>query len=140
MKEFLMIFYSSYCLDKTSIIHRLKHQLLSLTIDISTPRSGHFSYVDTEIIFNRIFTMFPNLQYLNFGRSSMWDDVLSFCSTRPTVISTNLLELHVCLDSFYDCLYLLDRHFTQLRSLYVDVCVINFMDRKINKKVKYFIH
>ncbi len=135
-----MIFYSSHRLDKTSIIHRLKHQLLSLTLDISTPRTGHFSYVDNEIIFNRIFTMFPNLQYLNFGRSSMWDDRLSFCSTRPTVISTNLSELHVCLKTFYDCLYLLDGHFTQLHSLYVDVSVINFMDRKINNKVNYFIH
>ncbi len=135
-----MIFYSSYCLDKTSIIHTLKHQLLSLTIDIITPRTRHSSDVSIEIIFNRIFTMFPNLQYLNFGRSSTLDDRLSFCSTRPTIISTNLLELRVCLKTFYDCLYLLDRHFTQLRSLYVDVDVINFMDRKINKKVNYFIH
>jgi hypothetical protein len=134
-----MIFYS-YCLDKTSIIQRLKHQLLSLTIDISTPRTRHSSDVANEIIFNRIFTMFPNLQYLNFGRSSMWDDVLSFCSTRPTVISTNLLELHVCLDSFYDCLYLLDGHFTQLRSLYVDVKLIGTLDRRINNKVNCFIH
>ncbi|CAF4365582.1 unnamed protein product, partial [Rotaria sp. Silwood2] len=42
------------------------------------------------------------------------------------------LELHVCLKTFYDCLYLLDGHFNQLRTLHVDVFVINFMNRRVN--------
>jgi hypothetical protein len=135
-----MIFYSSHCLDETSIIRTLKNQLLSLTIDISTPRTEHFSGYANAIIFNRIFTMFPNLQHLNFGRSSMCDDRLFFCLTRPTVISTNLLELHVCLKTFYDCLHLLDGHFTQLRTLYVDVRVINLMSRRVNTTVNFFFN
>ena len=67
--------------------------------------------------------MFTNLKYLNFGRSSIRDEGLYFCMTRPTVISSNLLELHVCLHTFCDCLYLLDGHFNQLRTLYVDVAL-----------------
>ncbi|CAF3933109.1 unnamed protein product [Rotaria sp. Silwood1] len=107
--------------NETSIIRTLKNQLLSLTIDISINRTQDYLTNNNAIIFNRIFTMFPNLQYLNFGRSSISDERLSFCFRRPTVISTNLLELHVCLKTFYDCLYLLDGHFNQLRILYVDV-------------------
>jgi hypothetical protein len=118
----------------------LKNQLLSLTIDISTHRAQRFPVDDNAIIFNRIFTMLTNLQYLNFGRSSMCDERLFFCFTLPTVISTNLLELHVCLENFYDCLHLLDVHFNQLRTLYVDVSVINFMDRRVKITVNYFFN
>jgi hypothetical protein len=135
-----MIFYSSHCLDETSIIRTLKNQLLSLTIDISTLRTEYFSDDANAIIFNRIFTTFPNLQYLNFDRSSMSDDRLFFCLTRPTVISRNLLELHVCLKTFYDCLDLLDGHFTQLRTLYVDVRMINFMNRRVNNTVNFLFN
>ncbi|CAF1458712.1 unnamed protein product [Rotaria sordida] len=76
--------------------------------------------------------MFPNLQYLNFGRSSIWDERLYFFLTRPTVISTNLLELHVSLRTFYDCLYLLDGHFNQLHTLYVDLDLIGDLNREVN--------
>ena len=118
----------------------MKNQLVSLTIDISTPRTGHFAVDAIAIIFNRIFTMFTNLQYLNFGRYSMYDDRLSFCLTCPTVICKNLLELHVCLQTFYDCLYLLDGHFNQLRTLYVDVNVIGYLNRRVNNMVNHFFN
>ncbi|CAF4128342.1 unnamed protein product [Rotaria sp. Silwood2] len=106
--------------NETSVIRTLKNQVLSFTIDITTQGTQYFPGVGNAIIFNHIFTMFTNLQYLNFGRSSMYDEQLFFCFTRPTVISTKLLELHVCLNTFYDCLYLLDGHFNQLRTLHVD--------------------
>ena len=54
------------------------------------------------IIFNDIITMFTNLKYFNFGRSSICDKRLFFSTERPTVISTNLLELHVCLIYSYN--------------------------------------
>ncbi|CAF4196107.1 unnamed protein product [Rotaria sp. Silwood2] len=122
--------------NETSIIRKLNNQLLSLTIDISTNRTQDYLTNNNAIIFNRIFTMFPNLQYLNFGRSSICDERLSFCFTRLTVISTNLLELHVCLRSFYDCLYLLDGHFNQLHTLYVDLSVIGYKKIRVNNMKK----
>ncbi len=82
--------------------------------------------------------MFTNLQYLNFGRSSICDERLFFWFTRPTVISTNLLELHVCLNTFSDCLYLLDGHFNQLRILYADVSMIVSSNGRVNNTVDYF--
>ncbi|CAF0968699.1 unnamed protein product [Rotaria sordida] len=122
---------------KRSIIRTLKNQLLSLTIDISRKRTQDYLTNNNAIIFNRIFTMFSNLEYFNFGRSSISDERLSFCFRCPTVISRNLLEFHVCLKTFYDCLYLLDGHFNQLHTLYVDVGVINFMNRSVNNTVNY---
>ncbi|CAF3424543.1 unnamed protein product [Rotaria sp. Silwood1] len=107
--------------EQTSVIHTLKNQLLSFTIDISIKGTECYKRDNYAIIFNHILTMFTNLQYLNFGRSSIYDDRLFFCMRRSTVISTNLLELHVSLHIFDDCLYLLDGHFNQLRSFYVDV-------------------
>ncbi|CAF4748869.1 unnamed protein product, partial [Rotaria sp. Silwood2] len=105
---------------ETSVIRTLKNQLLSLTIDISTQKLQHFPIDGNAIIFNHIITMFTNLQYLNFGPSSICDEQLYFCFDRLTVVSTNLLELHVCLNTFSDCLYLLHGHFNQLRTFYAD--------------------
>ncbi|CAF2956162.1 unnamed protein product [Rotaria sp. Silwood2] len=128
--------------NETSVIRTLKNQVLSFTIDITTQGTQYFPGVGNAIIFNHIFTMFTNLQYLNFGRSSMYDERLFFCFTRPTVISTKLLELHVCLNTFYDCLYLLDGHFNQLRTLHVDVNIQktfrDFNDKQIIYWADYF--
>ncbi|CAF4696160.1 unnamed protein product, partial [Rotaria sp. Silwood2] len=106
--------------NETSVIRTLKNQLLSLTIDISTQKLQHFPIDGNAIIFNHIISMFTNLQYLNFGPSSICDEQLYFCFNRLTAVSTNLLELHVCLNTFFDCLYLLDGHFNQLRTFYAD--------------------
>ncbi|CAF5065611.1 unnamed protein product [Rotaria sp. Silwood1] len=122
--------------NETSIIRKLNNQLLSLTIDISTNRTQDYLTKNNAIIFNRIFTMFPNLQYLNFGRSSIYDERLSFGLRALTVISTNLLELHVYLDSFFDCLYLLDGDFNQLHTLYVDLSVIGHLNRRRVNNIK----
>lgn len=83
--------------------------------------------------------MFTNLQYLNFGGSSVSDERLFFSFMSSTAFSTNLLELHVCLKTFYDCIYLLDENFNQLQILHVDVCLIVSSDRRnIISKVDYF--
>ncbi|CAF4471097.1 unnamed protein product, partial [Rotaria sp. Silwood2] len=122
--------------NETSIIRTLKNPLLSLTIDISTDRTQHYLINNNAIIFNRIFTIFPNLQYLNFGPSSICDERLSICLRASTVISTNLLELHVSLRTFHHCLYLLDGHFNQLHTLYVDLSVIGYESRRVNNMKK----
>lgn len=82
--------------------------------------------------------MFTNLRYLNFSPSSIGHQRLSFNISPLTVISTNLLELHVCLDSFSDCLYLLDGRFNRLDKLYVNISCINSSGFIVNNKVDYF--
>ncbi|CAM4960791.1 unnamed protein product [Rotaria socialis] len=117
--------------EQTSVIHILKNQLLSFTIDVSA-KTERYERNRNAIIFHHILTVFTNLQYFNFDRSSIYDERLFFSMRSPTVISTNLLELHVSLLTFGDCLYLLDGHFNQLRSLYVDVNMIISSDRSVN--------
>ncbi|CAF1678839.1 unnamed protein product [Rotaria magnacalcarata] len=68
--------------------------------------------------------MFTNLQCLNFYPSSSLCQQLSFFRSPPTVFPSTLLELHVNLQDFIDCLYLLDGRSNQLHILYVDILFI----------------
>jgi len=90
-------------------------------------------------IFIQIFTMFTNLKHLNFVSSLIWYQLFSFTISPPPVFSSNLVELHVSLDHFTDCLYLLDGHFKQLRRLHVNISTINSSSLVIDNKVGYFI-
>lgn len=83
--------------------------------------------------------MFINLRYLNFGPSSNGYQELSFGISAPTVFSSNLFELHVNVDRFTDCLYILDGRFNQLRTLYIKISIIFASDLTIDSKVNYFI-
>jgi hypothetical protein len=82
--------------------------------------------------------MFINLQYLKFGPSSISYQQLSFGMSPPTVISSNLLELHVRVDCFTDCLYLLDGRFNQLHTFHVNIGSISSNTLTINNGVNYF--
>ncbi|CAF4872922.1 unnamed protein product, partial [Rotaria sp. Silwood2] len=53
-----------------------------------------------------------------------------------TVISSNLVELHLSVVNFLDCLYLLDGHFNKLYTFYVHISSIEFQDIKIDNKDK----
>ncbi len=66
--------------------------------------------------------MFSNLKHLNFGVSSSNFHELSFDISPPMISSSILLELHVVVDSYTDCLYLLDGRFDQLHTFYITIC------------------
>ena len=74
-----------------------------------------------NILFTSIFTQCTNLQYLNYCSSSNSYRRLSFLSSPPTCISPNLLELHLRLVHFIDCLYILDGRFSHLHTFHVDI-------------------
>jgi hypothetical protein len=63
---------------------------------------------------------------------------LTFNISSSTVFSSNLLELHINLEHFTDCLYLLDGRFNQLCTLYVNISVIILSHVVINQ-VNYFM-
>jgi hypothetical protein len=74
-----------------------------------------------QFIFKQSCTMFRNLRYLNFG--SFGDhQPLTFDRMASIPFSSNLLELHVAVDSIDDCLYLLDDHFNQLHKFDIRIC------------------
>ncbi|CAF2790102.1 unnamed protein product [Rotaria sp. Silwood2] len=85
--------------DETSVICKLKNQISALVIDISTNEIQRFPVDGNAIIFTHIFTIFTNLQYLNFCPSSLGHQRLSFRTLPLTAISTNLLKL--CLLGYF---------------------------------------
>ncbi|CAM2706336.1 unnamed protein product [Rotaria socialis] len=93
--------------DKTSVMHRLKNDILSFTINTINTQQGASINLDT-LVFTHIFNMFTNLQYFNFDPFFLCYQRISFGSSPPTVFSSTLLELHVKVMYIQDCLYLLD--------------------------------
>src|SRR5262249_23202640 len=110
----------------------------SLVIDISQNKRLISTTDINKIIFTHIFTMFTNLQCLSFGPSSNWYQRFSFVVPSPNVISSNLLELHICVDYFSDLLYLLDGRFNQLHVLHVNIDYIKYNRSTIHSSVDYF--
>ncbi|CAF1432737.1 unnamed protein product [Rotaria sordida] len=73
------------------------------------------------------------------GSLSSREDVyaqLSFGISSPNVFSSTLLELHVCLSHFTDCLYLLDGRFNELRILHVNINFISSSNLTIDNQKK----
>jgi hypothetical protein len=96
---------------------------------------------DTNIfIYTQIFTKFNNLKYLNFDPLAITDyNQLTFGVSPPNVFSSTLSVLRVVVDSYEDCLYLLDGRFKRLGALFVTVCSSNVsalpkIDNKVSER------
>ncbi|CAF2989699.1 unnamed protein product, partial [Rotaria sp. Silwood2] len=122
--------------DETLFHCTLKKQISALVIDTDGDGGQTATENVHRLLFTHILTTFTNLQYLSFGPSSFWYQQLSFNISSPTVISSILLKLCVCLDNFIDCLYLLDGRFNQLRTFYVKIEFITISRLTINNKEK----
>lgn len=90
-----------------------------------------------------ILTKFNNLRYREFHPYSdiCIDDVerMSFRSLEPpTFFSSSLTTLHINVNDFIDCLYLLDGRLKQLHSFYVDVDLFRPPSSRIFHQVDYF--
>ncbi|UJR11014.1 hypothetical protein I4U23_015198 [Adineta vaga] len=120
--------------DETLFKCTLKKQISALVIDTygqeRTIEKAH------KLLFTHILTTFTNLQYLSFGPSSYSYQQLSFNISSTSVFSSTLLELHVCLKHFNDCLYLLDGRLNQLQTFHVKVQFITISRLAINNKHK----
>ncbi len=115
------MFESFRCIEETLLTRTMKNQILSLAIDIDTNNEQCATEDLNESTFTQIFNTFNNLRCLYFGLSSRYHQPLSFRTGLQHVISTNLLKLHVSLNSLTDCLRLLDGRFNQLHTLYVNI-------------------
>ncbi len=69
----------------------------------------------------QICSKFNRLQCLYFNSTSDRKPIL-FDHRQPIDSPSNLLELHVALHSFDDCLFLLAGHFNQLRTYDITIC------------------
>ncbi|CAF1431620.1 unnamed protein product [Rotaria sordida] len=84
--------------------------------------------------------MFNNLQCLNMDPFSTCDyNQLAFGVSPPNIFSSTLLYLRVVVDSYEDCLYLLDGRFNQLNEFNVTICSSNvpslpLINNKVSKR------
>jgi hypothetical protein len=91
-------------------------------------------------VFTHILSVFSNICDLKlYSPSDFCVQRLSFEDHRPTSFSSTLMEFHVRVLSFSDCLYLLDGRFNQLHTLIVTIGWILPPPSMINNKVSYFM-
>ncbi|CAF1450742.1 unnamed protein product, partial [Rotaria magnacalcarata] len=103
--------------DETPLIHISQSKISSLVVDIPQKSITGTGNSITDI-FTAILTVFSKLEYFRFGPAYC-------CQLRfqnpPTISSSTLLEMHVRVECFADCLYLLDGRFDQLQRLSVNI-------------------
>ena len=89
-------------------------------------------------LFERIFDVLTNLRSLIFDSPFSYEcnQRFSFANPSSTLFSTTLLELHVNVPSFDDCLYLLDGRFEQLRTFHIKISNIR-LTRIIENQVRF---
>ncbi|CAF1560509.1 unnamed protein product [Rotaria sp. Silwood1] len=117
-------------IENTSLINIFKNQISSLVIHITKSSEKYNTRNDIlESIFTHIFCMFTNLQYLNFNPSLNLHQTISMEISRLSFFSSTLLELHINVGCFLDCLYLLDGHFNQLHTFHVNIYDIVLSNR-----------
>ncbi|CAF1246936.1 unnamed protein product [Rotaria magnacalcarata] len=107
--------------DETPLTRLLQNKITSLVIDTILYEDTFTEGAKRADVFACILILFSKLECLHYG-SSYWDQPLF--QIPPTISSSTLLELHVILETFTDCLYLLDGRFNSLQKLFVDVCRI----------------
>ena len=111
------------CLDKSPLVHIFQNQISSLVIDFVQNEPSFVTKDGNANLFASILSVFSKLQCFHFGRPPFHYQRLWF-KIAPTIFSSTLLELHVRLEYFTDCLYLLDGRFDQLRRLSVNIYYI----------------
>lgn len=99
-------------LEQTSLTEIFQKQITSLVIQ--TKNSESFPVVQDSKIFASIMNMFSNLKFLNYDPFDSPHQWISFEYIHQPISSSTLLELHVNVRYFNDCLRLLDGRFSQL--------------------------
>ncbi|CAF1509746.1 unnamed protein product [Rotaria magnacalcarata] len=97
--------------DETPLTRLLQDKITSLVIDTFLSEDAFTKGAKRADVFACILILFSKLECLHYG-SSDWDKPLF--QIPPTISSSTLLELHVILETFTDCLYLLDGRFNSL--------------------------
>lgn len=107
----------------------MKNQIESLIVCIKENRNENSIKEKNTNLFTNLLMMFTNLKSFKFDSSSIDNQYISFDISPPLISSSKLVELHVSVPTFNDCLYLLDEHFDQLRAFYVNISWIDFSSR-----------
>ena len=136
-------FHSLDYLDETIFTGTLKNRIRSFSIDVDTNGERRPKRTTIEALFTHILSTFSNLRTLNFNPNALWHQHLSFDTLSPSVRSSTVLELHVCVFGFNDCLRFLDGGFSQLRIFdvkidYIFASLSDVIDNKVNHLISVF--
>jgi hypothetical protein len=127
------------CLDKSPLFEVFNKKIQSLFITMVDKKKNRSESNSVTPVFTSILNVFNNLRYLNchpFVESHL--PQLSFDNKTPTFFSSTLLELHINVAEFNDCLYLLNGRLSLLRIFYVKINFFRFPSEVIKDKVYYF--
>lgn len=110
-------------LDENSPIYKFQYQVRLLVIHINKCEepSNSIKHIN-KFIYTRIFTIFKNLHYLNFNPNGSYYHQLTFNLSPPNISCSTLKKLNIMVNSYEDCLYLLDGRFHQLQMFSVTIC------------------
>ncbi|CAF3804906.1 unnamed protein product [Rotaria socialis] len=111
--------------DKSDLVRIFKNQISRLVMTVYEYKEQSYKEKVIMTLLTRIFTVFTNLTYLNLNKFTCIDIDRQNVSTPTTFSSSTLVELHINVARFGDCLYLLDGRFDQLRSFYLRISIIS---------------
>ncbi|CAF1157902.1 unnamed protein product [Rotaria magnacalcarata] len=117
--------------DETPLTHIFQDKISSLVIDVVECESSSMNGTSNSNIFAHILTLFSKLKYFDYRSSFCYQSLFEMSTT---ISSSILLELHIKLYKFTDCLYLLDGRFDSLEKVFLDICQISTPEIVNNKK------
>jgi hypothetical protein len=132
----------SFCLEENPLSRIFKNQITTLNITLAKSKTIGSISNKMNVVCKLILTIFNSLRCLKFYPYSdvyiCYNERLSFSFREPRIFfSSNLMELHINVCSFTDCLYLLDGRFKQLHTLCVNVDSFRLPSEVIINKVDY---
>ena len=108
-------------LDESSVIRIFQHRIVTLSVDGNVTCENIPTREWRGNLLSRISIMFTSVLHLKFFQPINYSDrFVTFYSKTPKFCS-NLVELHISLLTFDDCLHLLEGRLNQLRRLLVNV-------------------
>jgi hypothetical protein len=121
------------CLDKRLSSSLFKNQITKLFIAID---SNQDDLLIMENMCNCIFTVFSKLTHLIFNDVSYKNIIrLTLGFEPPRFSSSTLLVLNIKVQTFDECLYILDGRLSQLHTLYIDTNNIFLPEKEIPDQV-----
>ena len=122
MKQIKFQLYFFYIKDHSILRDLLSHQITHLNIDIQNETTSELSKIASNIL-ALILSLTKRLTHLNFyqvfSHRKTW--ISMYGLPRTSCMSSNLTQLKINVESFLECLYLLDGRLHSLSKLIINV-------------------
>jgi len=128
-----MLYLFIYCLDQYLFFqHQIEKLIIKLTSNIEEKYLINESTIDDIIekkeknllLFIKCCTKTNRLKHLNFSSANN-NEQLGFYVQEQYSFTSNISELHVCVDTLNDCLTILDNQLNHMNKFYVIICGVD---------------